>query len=296
VHQESRSPEQVGESTQSKPVTAQATGSQPASVQGEPSEVHRPIFIVGCHRSGTSVLRQTLDSHPRISAGPEDPTTFWLSKTDTVLTRSRREGYGYDEEDWFATVRGLVGSIHSRYAANQGKTRWASKHPENSLILDYVNRVFPDCQVIHIVRNPRDVLSSNRRKFGKKRGFFYGRRWALFVGSAEKVGARMGEDRFRTIRYEDLVSDPESLLKDLVEWLGEPWSDEVLHISRRTHRYPATIVPPEEQDLSLEINTGSVGRGGRGEGYRIWLPLLYLRLRANDLVKKFGYEIRFVRH
>ena len=142
-------------------------------VIGEPSEVNRPIFVVGCHRSGTSMLRRSLDSHPRISVGPEDPTLFWLSRTDTDLTRERRAGYGYTEEEWLGMIHDLVEKVHTRYSANQGKTRWASKHPENARIINYLNRIFPTCQVIHIVRNPRDVLASSRRKFGPKPGAHY---------------------------------------------------------------------------------------------------------------------------
>jgi hypothetical protein len=271
---------------------AQDVPSESPQLRGEPSKVQRPIFVVGCHRSGTSVLRQALDSHPRISAGPEDPTIFWLSKTDTVLTRERREGYGLEESEWFEMVRHLVEGIHSRYAAVQGKTRWASKHPENSLIVGYLDKVFPDCQVIHIVREPRDVVASNRRKFGRKKGAHYGRRWTDFVRAAEKAGARLGQDRFKTIRYEDLVNRPESELKELVEWLGEPWSDEVLHIGWRSHRMPITLVPAEEQEPGPDIHRGSVGKGG---GYENFVQLLYIRLKGNDLVKKFGYQIRFVR-
>jgi Sulfotransferase family len=265
--------------------------SQSTSVRGEPSEVNHPIFIVGCHRSGTSVLRQSLDSHPRISAGPEDPTLFWLSKTDTDLTRERREGYGFAEEEWFALVRDLVEKVHGRYADDQGKTRWAMKHPEATLVVDYLGRVFPDCQVIHIVRHPRDVLDSSRRKFGETKGPFYGKRWADYVRAAEDAGERLGKDRFRTIRYEDLVANPESELRKLVAWLGEPWSDEILHIDAHTHRYPASTVWPEGSDVKSNIHPNSVGRGDVKANF---VPLVYVRLKANDLLKKFGYRIRFV--
>src|ERR1700722_10204495 len=182
------------------------SGSELRRVVGEPSEVRRPIFIVGCHRSGTTMLRELLDSHPRISSGREDISLFWLSKLDTDLWRITLRGFGYTEEDWFESVRRMVGDLHSRYAESQGKTRCAIKAPENALILDYINRVYPDCQVIHIVRHPRDVIASNRRKYGPKHGAFYGGKWVQHVRSAESDGPALGKERFRTIRYEDLVS------------------------------------------------------------------------------------------
>lgn len=265
-----------------------------ARVKGEPSEINRPIFIVGCHRSGTSMLRVSLDSHPRISIGNEDPTLYSLAKTDTDLCRARREGYGFSEEEWFGLVRRMVEEIFMRYAASQGKTRWGLKFPPNSLIIGYLNRLYPDCQVIHIVRHPRDVIASGLRKWGKKKGAYYGRRWVKYVRSAEAAGTRLGKDRFSTIRYEDLVADPQQVLKETVEWLGEPWSDEVLHVSRRTHRFPATLITdPEEAEGPDEIHTRSVGKG-RAE--QPLVPLLYVRLKGNDLARKFGYRIQLIGH
>ena len=160
-------------------------------VMGEPSEVRRPIFIVGCHRSGTTMFRKLLDSHPRISSGREDISLFLLSSLDHDLWRVTLHGFGYTEEDWFESVRRIVGDLHSRYAQSQGKNRVALKAPENALILDYINRVYPDCQVIHIVRHPRDVIDSNRRKYGPKRGAFYGRKWVTHVRAAETDGMKL---------------------------------------------------------------------------------------------------------
>ena len=79
--------------------------SQDLRVHGEPSLVKHPIFVVGCPRSGTTILRWCLDSHPRISAGPEESAIYFLSKDDNAKARERREGYGVDEDDWCAMVR-----------------------------------------------------------------------------------------------------------------------------------------------------------------------------------------------
>lgn len=264
----------------------------PPRVQGEPSLVDRPFFIVGCHRSGTSILRASLDSHPRMSVGNEDPSLYRLSWTDTDLCRRRREGYGFSEEEWFGLVRRMVEELYMRYAASQGKTRWGLKFPPNSLIIDYLDRLYPGCQVIHIVRHPRDVVASGRRKWGKKTGAYYGRRWVRYVRAAETAGARLGKDRFLTIRYEDLVADPEKVLKEIVKWLGEPWNDEVLHVRRRTHRFPARLIPEAERvEGPPEIHTASVGKGTNTQDFR---SLLFVRLKGNDLAKKFGYQVRLV--
>ncbi len=274
----------------------QPSSTEPTPVRGEPSEVNRPIFVVGCHRSGTSVLRRSLDSHPRISSGLEETSLFRLAKDDDDLGRERRAGYGVGEEEWLGMVRSMAETFYLRYAASAGKTRWALKLPENALVIDFLDKLYPDCQVIHIVRNPRDVIASNRRKYGPRHDSFYGERWVHLVRTAENTGPRLGVDRFRTIRYEDLVSDPELVLKDLVEWLGEPWSDEVLKVGGRTHRFPASVKQLEDlkegEVRKADIHAESIGRG---QGDRSLVALAYVRLKANDLVKKYGYEIRLLR-
>ena len=235
-----------------------------AAVKGEPSEVERPIFVVGCFRSGTTLLRLLLDSHPRISAGPEDPLLYYLSQLDNDYWRSTLEGYGFTEEEWLTKVRATFEDLQSRYAQSQGKTRWADKAPQSSLIIGFLDKLYPNCQVVHIVRNPRDVIASNRVKFGKAKGAFYGGRWVSHVRSAELGGARLGSDRFRTIRYEDLVTSPEKVLKDLIAWLGEPWSDEVLRFGDRTHLYPPTV-KAQKENRKVAIHDQSIGRGKRIE-------------------------------
>jgi hypothetical protein len=271
-------------------VTRSETASDPTSrtpVKGEPSEVDRPIFVVGCYRSGTSLLSQLLDSHPRISSGPEDPLLEYLAKLDNDFWRDTLKGFGFTEEEWLTEVRGTLENLQSRYTQIQGKTRFADKNPGNSPIIGYLDKLYPNCQVIHIVRNPRDVIASSRIKFGKAKGAFYGGRWVVHVRSAESDGAKLGGDRFRTIRYEDLVADPEKVMKDLIAWLGEPWSDEVLQFGR-THRYPPHYPPAVKAQYRKKgtVYDTSVGRGKIRESV---IPLLYVHLRARDLLRKFDY-------
>jgi hypothetical protein len=225
-----------------------------------------------------------LDSHPRISAGAEDPLLYYLSLLDNDDWRVTLGRYGVTEEEWLTKVRNIFEDLHLRYAESQGKTRWAEKSPENSLIIGFLDKLYPNCQVVHIVRNPRDVIASNRVKYGKKKGAFYGGRWVEHVRSAELGGARLGSDRFRTIRYEDLVANPDKVLRDLIAWLGEPWSDDVLRFGERTHYYPPRLKTKDEEQFA--IHTRSIGRGRSVDSV---LPLLYVHLRARDLVRRFGY-------
>jgi Sulfotransferase family len=256
-------------------------------VHGEPSEVNRAIFIVGCQRSGTSALRRTLDSHPRISAGLEEATIFMLKRSDSRLGRDRRKGYGISEEDWFQMVRRMNEDLVRRYAEVQGKTRWALKLPRLALAIPWLDKLYPDCQVIHIVRNPVDVISSNQRHYGSSRSHLYGKRWTTYVRSAERDGSKLGPDRYKTIRYEDLTTEPEKVLRDLIDWLGEPWSEQVLYSDAQTHMYPVRR-KPGAKGSEIALHPGSIGRGAGDAGI---MSVLYIKHNAGDLLTKFGYDV-----
>ncbi len=264
------------------------SGSQDLRVHGEPSLVKHPIFVVGCPRSGTTILRWCLDSHPRISAGPEESAIYFLSKDDNAKARERREGYGVDEDDWCAMVRKLVEGLMRPYAESQGKTRWALKHPELSFAIPFLDKVYPECQVIHIVRDPADVIASCQRRFERSRAHRYGKLWDSHVRAAERDGSKLGSNRFRTIRYEDLVSEPEKQLRELIGWLGEPWSDEALWVHARTHRYPAVRKPEAGVQRMVALHTRSVGGGQKNANL---VSLLYLKAKATDLTGRFGYSL-----
>ena len=147
------------------------------------------------------------------------------------------------------------------------------------------DEVYPNSQVIHIVRSPRDVIASCQKKFGRDASVEYGRRWVRYVRNAEDAGKNLGSDRFLTIRYEDFAAKPEIVMREVVEWLGEPWSDEVLRPYSRTHRYPVVAT---ESKVPVAIHTGSVGKG-RGELLSL-RSLLFVRMNGNDLIERFGYE------
>jgi len=235
------------------------------------------------------MLRQILDSHPRISSGHEDTSLYWIARTDNPLLHPTLKACGYNDDEWYSNVRRLVEEPHIRYAESQGKTRWAIKAPENGLIIDYLDRLYPDCQIIHIVRHPRDVIASNRKKFGPNKTSLYGHRWVSIVRAAETLGPPLGPERFRTVKYEDLVTNPEPELRNLIEWLGEPWNEQVLYPGHRTHKYPARL---KSEGTIREVTTGSIGKGkslrSMNEDLR---SLLYVRLKANDLVERFGYHM-----
>ncbi len=186
-----------------------------------------PIFLVGCPRSGTTMLRQILDSHPAISCGPE--TRFlWGMRGIEERNWSSLAGFGLTIDEWHGQVRELFESLHGRYAQSQGKVRWADKSPDYALMLDYVEALYPECQVVHLVRDPNDVIQSWIHFYGARSVRRAAHSWVRYVRAAHEYARSREAHRALEVRYEDLVGDPEQTLGQLFDWLGEPWQEEVL--------------------------------------------------------------------
>jgi hypothetical protein len=193
-----------------------------------------PIFIVGCQRSGTTLLRLILDSHSRIACGPE---TRFLRDFERITGADwhRISRFGFPRGYWLAKAADYFGSFQAEYAASRGKVRWADKSPLYALILDYVWEVFPDAQVIHLIRDVKDVTASHRTAFSYKAALGAPRKWQRYITAVRSAAATVPADRYHEVRYESLVADREQTVRGIVAFLGEPWDPAVLDYERAEH-------------------------------------------------------------
>jgi len=185
-------------------------------------------------RSGSTMLRLILDSHPNIAIGPE--TGFMGAVLATKRIPNWRFGdqwyarLGWTEPEIDALLRSFYGNLFARHAAQQGKQRWGDKTPFHTAHMATMAQVFPDAVFVGIVRHPGAVAASLRDSFnyGFDEALSY---WAAtnldMLRSASALGSR-----FVLCRYEDLVGHSEPVLRELVDWLGEPWSPDVLEHHR----------------------------------------------------------------
>ena len=123
--------------------------------QGNRAEIlDRPVLIVGSPRSGTSFLGNMLNRNPTVSYLGE-PRIAWK------LGNERRSDVLRGEH---ATpeVAELVRSSLSNLAAGRGGVRLVDKTPQNALRLEFVERVLPDCRVLHMIRDGRSAVLSIR--------------------------------------------------------------------------------------------------------------------------------------
>jgi hypothetical protein len=209
--------------------------------------LERPIFIVGTMRSGTTLFRLILDAHPRISIPEETGFMAAVSATRQIPNWQHGHGWfkrlGWTEEEFDARLREFYSDLFERHALRRGKQRWGDKTPMHAYHIEQITRLFPDAVVVGIVRHPGAVVHSLMRKFHYDLADAVAY-WDSTNKEILRGGLGLADDRFALLRYEDLVGDPEVTLRELVGWLGEPWSDDLLrhndvHAARGTPRLSA---------------------------------------------------------
>ena len=195
-----------------------------------------PIFLVGCQRSGTTMLRLVLDSHSRISCGPE---TRFLPDLRRIVDEGRDwprlARFGFPREDWLRRIGEFFGGVHADYARQRGKARWADKTPMYALSMDFIAEVFPDAQFVHLIRDGRDVVVSHRKRFGYRSAVTCVVKWPRYIRAARAFGAALPAGQYHELRYEEAVANPDKTLRALFEFLGEDWEDGVLEYADRPH-------------------------------------------------------------
>ncbi len=250
-----------------------------------------PIFVVGCQRSGTTLLRLILDSHPNISCGPE---TRFLADLAHVTGRSwkRLSQYGFPKQYWHAQIAGMFDALKSEYARRAGKVRWADKTPLYALSLDFIDSLFPTCQVVHVIRDGRDVVASHRDRWGYAAAVKAVRKWPRYVYAARAGGAVMTPGRYHEVRYEDLVNESEKTLRELLAFLDEPWDPVVLEHDRRPHDVPEHYRRLASSRRRTAGEAGPIYRSRVGAHRRELDPLLRLLVRvvAGPALRELGYS------
>lgn len=259
-----------------------------------PRSEHRPIFVVGCQRSGTTLFRLILDSHPNISCGPE--TRFLQGFDEDVLGSGwpRMSLYGFEREYWVDQFADLFHNFQMTYAEKRGKSRWADKTPLYVKHVPLLDELFPTCQIIHIIRDPRDVVASHHDRWGWFSGVKAAEKWPRYVTDAREASKALPPERYLEIRYEQLIADTKGTMATVLEFLGEPWDDAVLHHDEHPHdvmdRYRSFSSARRQQDKTG--NDGAIYKQRVGAGKKKNGPVLktLIRMRAGNVMRELGYR------
>jgi hypothetical protein len=220
------------------------------------------VFIVGCPRSGTTLLGRMVDAHPALAIIHE---TRWIVRFFEKRTGITRDGLvapdvvtalldfrqfgelGIGRETLEGLISGstppyssFVTSIFDVYGAMHGKVLVGDKCPRYVRSLPLLHGLWPAARFVHLIRDGRDVCLSivNWRSADRILGHFpdwatdrlstAALWWEWHVRLGRESGDVLTEDRYREVRYETLVATPPAVCADVCELLHLPYSDAML--------------------------------------------------------------------
>ncbi|MBI4259367.1 MAG: sulfotransferase [Actinobacteria bacterium] len=226
----------------------------------EASPLERPFFIVSAARSGTTLLRVMLDRHPEVAIPPEShfiPLLFRrrarygdadrVERPDELLgdlaadvrfrtwdlpiERVRDELEALGPAPAFSEA---VRTPYRAYARLAGKPRWGDKTPRYVEQIPLLDRLFPDGRFVNMVRDGRDVALS-MIDLGRlhRRAATPALEWRAQIRRGRAGGRLVGPERFMEVRYEELLDQPEAVLRRLAGFLDLGFDPVMLHHDER---------------------------------------------------------------
>lgn len=269
------------------------------------------LFITGVGRSGTTLLQSMLNAHPEISLPPE--THFFKKYVVPQLNGKQKpwdahglihalkadkhvERLGVDIEQVVKTT-GLTGDnamarlfINLLNAYNKHQHHFiGDKDTEYVRYLPHLHKSYPEAHLIHIIRDPRDVvLSRTKADWGKKMPLaFHISEYQYYIHKVLTDGKLFGKQYIEVV-YEQLVENPEKELKRICEQLGLEYSDEMMNF----HQQSEGLVAKDEMNWK-----GNIFKPVMKDNTRKWEKELtenqiaQVEYGLKSILEKYGYEV-----
>lgn len=272
----------------------------------------QPFFIIGCQRSGTTLVRLILNSHSQIAI-PEEGT-FWMPLLRRFRNRSNVHIPQKELENilkyisknsqfklWCmdpnpviseilsskqCTLRNLMEAFYKHYAILQGKNIWGDKTPSFFRMIPVLNQIFPEAKFIHVVRDGRDVYLSRKRMNPLMKNLSVSAiEWKYKIIKARRDLEKLPTNKWIEIRYEDLVKNPENIVKKICEFLGIKYEKKMLLFYKDSSKY---IGKHHSKLIFKPISKSSLGRYKRELSFK---DTRKFELLTKDLLKLYKYEI-----
>jgi hypothetical protein len=284
-------------------------------------ELNPYLFIVGCARSGTTLLGRMVDAHPQIGVAPsihwiagylrrrdvrgaEDPVTAEL--VIGLADDRRLARFGISPEELRALVpdgqrvayRRFLAAFLELYARKRDKPRVGNKTAPFVRRIRALHDAWPDARFVHLIRDGRDVYLSARswpsaeRSVGRyptwredpvSTAAFW---WERKVRAGREGGRPLEPRLYREVRYEALVSEPARECVALCGYLGVPFDEAMVRFDARETSGDADL---DRAHPWLPITAGL-------RDWRTQMPdedVERFEALAGDLLEELGYRRAF---
>jgi hypothetical protein len=281
--------------------------------------------VVGCPRSGTSLLAVMLDSHPMLAVPPETafiaqvaslqgPSAIVRERfleivTTDRITVSNWTDFGLDRDtlrerleaiEPFTVAAGLR-AFYALYAEGEGKPRCGDKTPSYVFMMPQIAALLPEAHFIHVIRDPGDTALSWRKTwFSPGKDFrLLGEGWRKHVEAGRRVSELL--PGYLEVRFEDLVRQPQRELKRLCEYLALPWDPVMLEYQTRGaarlqrlqgRQHAKGPMVPREERTRIHVNLTRTPDVDRLDVWRREMTAeerRELEAAAGPLVRELGY-------
>jgi len=208
---------------------------QPANA---PVGGYTPIFIVGMHRSGTTLLERILGGHPLVADGGES----YAFTAQLDLAAGHKSVDALDA----TTLERIVGADFAAIGAGfreasrwrvRGKPFLTEKLPANLLNAGFIAKALPQAKLLRVVRDPMDTCFSNLRTWFAGVAA-YSHDQAQLAGHylrCERLARHLHEampGRILDVSYTDLVDDTEATMRRVFAFCGLPFAPQALDVGR----------------------------------------------------------------
>lgn len=240
-----------------------------------------PIFIVGMHRSGTTLLEQMLAGHADIRDGGESASFGTQLKRVTGCNRP------LDAEQVARLAQADLGRVGPWYAENnawrpEGRRYFTEKLPSNFVNIGFILKTVPGARLINLVRDPMGTCFSNLRNlFNFECGYSYDQTeladYFAWYRDLMAFWHQTFPGAILDVHYDRLVAEPEAAMKEVCGHLGLDYHPNMVALQTQGRRVATASTVTVREGLQT-------GRNAQWHPYREHLRPLQERLASHGLI------------
>ncbi|GLY80910.1 sulfotransferase [Actinoallomurus iriomotensis] len=186
------------------------------------------------------------------------------------------------------TLGSALGIVLRAYAARFGKPRWGDKRPGYFQHIPTLRRLFPDAQIVQLIRDGRDCVASLKEMDWYKHDSHHAlATWVESIEAGERAARSLGPESYYRLYYERLIGDPATELKGLCEFLGEDYDPAM----SEPGRVAAVAVPGRKVWHSRTHEEVTTARAGTWRTRLTTAEIVLCETVAGDLLRDHGYEV-----
>lgn len=284
-----------------------------------------PIFIIGCPRSGTTLLASILNRHSQIASGTETHffdfvsrrnynwKEFTLTSFTQLLAESRIQdfiqaagiskeklikNYKQDPQSKYQSKleidqfykKEVFDLLINSFLDSRSKARLCENTPQHLSHIEEILTLYPQAKFIHLIRDGRDTIRSLMQMPWRPNGLLNNARfWVQNLKEVSRTINKLGTNSILEIRYEELVLKPEESLKLICDFLEEEYEPGLLDNSKDQAAIYSNWESSWKQKTRTQLNTDSIN-SWQTELDQDSQALLNWYLK--DILTGLGYEVQ----